>query len=129
MTDLVLAAGQNMPARYWRDQSIGEFGEVVATNLTGVAAMVDAVLPALRDSAGGHVVVVSSYAAWRFSPHSGVAYAASKTALLALCQSLNEQEAPYGVRACHLCPGEVDSDFLALRPQVPDANARADADA
>ena len=54
---------------------------MVATNLTGVAAMVDAVLPDLRDSAGGQVVVVSSYAAWRFSPHSGVAYAASKTAL------------------------------------------------
>lgn len=125
VTDLVLSAGRNMPARYWRDQSIGEFGEVVATNLTGVAAMVDATLPDLRTSAGGHVVVVSSYAAWRFSPHSGVAYAASKTALVALCATLNEQEATNGIRACHLCPGEVDSDFLDLRPQVPDAAARA----
>ena len=125
VTDLVLSAGHNMPARYWRDQSIAEFSDVVATNLTGVAAMVDAVLPDLRDSAGGHVVVVSSYAAWRFSPHSGVAYAASKTALVALCAHLNEQEAPHGVRACHLCPGEVDSEFLALRPQVPDADARS----
>jgi NADP-dependent 3-hydroxy acid dehydrogenase YdfG len=125
VTDLVLSAGLNMPARYWRDQSIADFTEVVATNLTGVAAMIDAVLPDLRNSAGGHVVVVSSYAAWRFSPHSGVAYAASKTALVALCATLNEQEAPYGVRACHLCPGEVDSDFLDLRPNVPDENARA----
>jgi NADP-dependent 3-hydroxy acid dehydrogenase YdfG len=125
VTDLVLSAGHNMPARYWRDQSIDEFSEVVATNLTGVAAMVDAVLPDLRDSAGGHVIVISSYAAWRFSPHSGVAYAASKTALVALCAMLNEQEAPHGVRACHLCPGEVATDFLDLRPSVPDAEARA----
>jgi NADP-dependent 3-hydroxy acid dehydrogenase YdfG len=125
VTDLVLSAGHNMPARYWRDQSIDEFSQVVATNLTGVAAMVDAVLPDLRDSAGGHVVVVSSYAAWRFSPHSGVAYAASKTALVALCATLNEQEAPHGIRACHLCPGEVDSEFLSLRPQVPGSEARA----
>ena len=125
VTDLVLSAGHNMPTRYWRDQSMDEFGQVVATNLTGVAAMVDAVLPDLRDSVGGHVVAVSSYAAWRFSPHSGVAYAASKTALVALCAALNEQEAPHGVRACHLCPGEVDSEFLALRPQVPDQEARA----
>jgi NADP-dependent 3-hydroxy acid dehydrogenase YdfG len=124
-TDLVLSAGRNMPARYWRDQDIAEFGAVVATNLTGVAAMVDAVLPDLRDSAGGQVVVVSSYAGWRFSPHSGVAYSASKTALVALCASLNEQEAPHGVRACHLCPGDVDSDFLSHRPSVPDASARA----
>jgi NADP-dependent 3-hydroxy acid dehydrogenase YdfG len=125
VTDLVLSAGRNMPARYWRDQDIAEFTEVVATNLTGVAAMVDAVLPDLRDSAGGQVVVISSYAGWRFSPHSGVAYSASKTALVALCASLNEQEAAHGVRACHLCPGDVDSDFLSLRPSVPDAEARA----
>ncbi len=125
VTDLVLAAGLNMPARYWRDQEIEEFAAVVATNLTGVAAMIDTALPDLRRSGGGHIVVISSYAAWRFSPHSGVAYAASKTALRALCQSLNEQEAPHGIRACHLCPGEVDSDFLDLRPQVPDEQARA----
>ena len=54
-----------------------------------------------------------------------MAYAASKTALGALCRSLNEQEAAHGIRACHLCPGDVDSDFLSLRPQVPDAQARA----
>jgi NADP-dependent 3-hydroxy acid dehydrogenase YdfG len=124
VTDLVLSAGLNVPARYWRDQSIADFTAVVATNLTGVAAMVDAVLPDLREG-GGQVVVVSSYAAWRFSPHSGVAYAASKTALRSLCATLNEQEATSGVRACHLCPGDVDSDFLALRPNVPDEDARA----
>jgi NADP-dependent 3-hydroxy acid dehydrogenase YdfG len=125
VTDLVLSAGLNMPARYWRDQSIAEFSDVVATNLTGVAAMVDAVLPDLRDSAGGHVVVISSYSGWRFSPHAGVAYSASKTALASVCQTLNEQEASHGVRACHLCPGDVASDFLDLRPNVPDADARA----
>lgn len=126
VTDLVLAAGLNVLQRYWRDQSLDDFSAVLATNLTGVAAAVDAVLPDLRAAAeGGVVVVVSSYSAWRFSPHAGVAYAASKTALAALCASLNEQEAPAGVRACHLCPGDVDSDFLALRPSVPDTAARA----
>lgn len=126
VTDLVLAAGLNVPQRYWRDQSLDDFAAVVATNLTGVAAMVDAVLPDLRTAPeGGVVVVVSSYSAWRFSPHAGVAYTASKTAVGALCASLNEQEAPSGVRGCQLCPGDVDSDFLALRPNVPDEAARA----
>lgn len=124
VTDLVLAAGLNVPARYWRDQRIAEFTEVVATNLTGVAAVVDAVLPDLRAGGGGAVVVISSFSAWRFSPHAGVAYTATKTALGALCASLNEQEAGYAVRACHLCPGDVDSDFLGLRPSVPDAEGR-----
>jgi NADP-dependent 3-hydroxy acid dehydrogenase YdfG len=124
-TDLVLSAGLNAPDRYWRDQSIEEFSAVLATNLTGVVAVVDTTLPDLRDSAGGHVVVISSYSGWRFSPHAGVAYSASKTALASICASLNEQEAAHGVRACHLCPGDVATDFLQLRPSVPDQAARA----
>jgi NADP-dependent 3-hydroxy acid dehydrogenase YdfG len=122
--DLVLAAGLNNPRRTWADQSVGGFAEIVATNLTGVVTVVDAALPDLR-AAGGQVVVVSSYSGWRFSPGAGVAYSASKTALTAVCQTINAQEASHGVRACHLCPGDVDTDFLRLRPNVPDAEARA----
>ena len=121
--DLVLSAGLNDPRRSWADQSLDTFEAVVATNLTGVVRLVDATLPDLR-RAGGQVVVVSSFSGWRFSPGAGVAYSASKTALTAVCQTLNAQEAGHGVRACHLCPGDVDTDFLALRPAVPDAEAR-----
>lgn len=124
VTRLVLAAGLNTPERYWRNQSLETFQQIVATNLTAVARVVDAVLPDMRRARDGHVVVVSSYSAWRFSPHAGVAYSASKTALAALCQSLNQQEAEYGVRSCHLCPGDVDTEFLRLRPQVPGDDAR-----
>ncbi len=123
-TDVVLAAGLNAPERTWADQAMPTFEQIVATNLTGVARVIDTVLPGMREQHGGHVVVISSYAGWRFSPGAGVAYSASKTALAALCQSLNAQEAASGVRACHLCPGDVDTDFLALRPNVPGAVAR-----
>lgn len=124
VSDVVLAAGLNAPERTWTDQAMPTFERIVATNLTAVARLVDAVLPGMRERGSGHVVVVSSYAGWRFSAGAGVAYSASKTALAALCQSLNAQEAGHGVRACHLCPGDVDTDFLGLRPQVPDASAR-----
>lgn len=86
--------------------------------------MIATLLPGMRARGRGQVVVVSSYSAWRFSPHAGVAYSASKTALAAICQSLNAQEAEHGIRACHLCPGDVDTDFLRLRPQVPDEEGR-----
>jgi NADP-dependent 3-hydroxy acid dehydrogenase YdfG len=115
--DLVLSAGLNDPRRSWADQSVDTFEAIVATNLTGVVRMVDTALPDLRRS-GGQVVVVSSFSGWRFSPGAGVAYSASKTALTA-------QEAAHGVRACHLCPGDVDTEFLRLRPNVPGAEARA----
>lgn len=122
---LVLSAGLNTPRRTWGDQSMTELEAVIATNLTAVAQVVDAVLPDLRERGGGQIVVVSSYSAWRFSPYAGVAYSASKSALAAVCQTLNAQEAAHGIRACHLCPGDVDSDFLELRPAVPGPEARA----
>ena len=121
---LVLAAGLNAPNRMWANQDIDEFERIIQTNTVGVARLVAAALPALRQ-AGGVVVVISSYSGWTYSPMAGVAYGASKTALGVLTRSINTQEAGSGVRACHLCPGDVDSDFLALRPNVPDAAARA----
>ena len=121
---LVLAAGLNAPRRRWEDQDLTEFDAIVATNLTAVASTVDAALPRLRER-GGQVVVISSYAGWSFQPGAGVAYSASKTALGSLVRTLNQQEAAHGVRACHLCPGDVATDFLDQRPSVPDAEARA----
>jgi len=121
---LVLAAGLNAPRRRWDDQSLPDFRAIVDTNLTAVVSVVDAALPALRES-GGVVVVVSSYAGWSFQPGAGVAYSASKSALGSVVRTLNQQEAPHGVRATHLCPGDVATDFLDQRPTVPDDAARA----
>ncbi|MDM7892874.1 SDR family oxidoreductase [Curtobacterium caseinilyticum] len=120
---LVLAAGLNTRGRRWDDQSLADVRAVLDTNTTAVVTVVDAALPALRD-AGGVVVVVSSYAGWSFQPGAGVAYSASKTALGSIVRTLNQQEAAHGVRATHLCPGDVATDFLDQRPQVPDAAAR-----
>jgi NADP-dependent 3-hydroxy acid dehydrogenase YdfG len=120
---LVLAAGLNTPRRTWQDQDLQELGDIVETNLVSVARVVQVALPHLRTT-GGAIVVISSYAGWRFSAGAGVAYSASKTALASLCQSLNAQEAASGVRTCHVCPGDVDTDFLAQRPEVPGAEAR-----
>lgn len=121
---LVLAAGLNHPERAWADQSMAAFEAIVQTNLLGVVRVIDAALPALR-SASGVVVVVSSIAGWRPSPGAGVAYSASKTALAPVVRTINDQEGASGVRATHLCPGDIDSDFLQQRPSVPDAAARA----
>jgi NADP-dependent 3-hydroxy acid dehydrogenase YdfG len=123
VTDLVLAAGLNVPQRAWGDHDMRDFRRIVDTNLSGVADVVSAFLPDLRRT-GGTVVVVSSLSAWTTSPAAGIAYRASKTALRSLTESLNEQEAHHGVRACHLCPGDIDSGFLDHRPAPPPADAR-----
>ncbi len=123
-TDVVLSAGLNAPQRYWRDQTMAEFRAIVDTNLTAAAAVVDLVLPDLRAAGGGVVVFVSSVSGWQFSPDAGVAYSASKAAVASLSAHLNAQENRNGIRACTLCPGDIDSDFLALRPVVPGSSDR-----
>lgn len=125
VTDLVAAAGLNAPQRYWNDQDMSVFESVVATNLTGVAHLIHEVLPGMRAATNGTITAVSSYAAWRHSPHAGVAYSASKSALKPLVEMVNTQENSHGIRACHLCPGDINTDFLDQRPHVPDAQARA----
>lgn len=121
---LVLSAGLNTPERTWADQSLSTFDDIVQTNLVATARVIDAALPSLREAAG-QIVVVSSYAGWQYSPGAGVAYSASKSALASICRAVNGQEATSGVRACHLCPGDVDTDFLAMRPSVPGDEARS----
>lgn len=125
VTRLILAAGLNSPRRAWADQSLAEFESIVATNLTGVVRVVDRVLPAMRAAHDGVIVIISSYAGWRLSSSPGVAYSASKVALSAIATTLNGQEAGNGIRTTHLCPGDVDTDFLLMRPSVPGAQARA----
>ncbi len=124
-TDLVLSAGLNHPRRSWEQQSMSDFRAIVETNLTAAAAVVDLALPALRAAGGGVVVFVSSVSGWRFATDAGVAYSASKTAVGSLSAHLNDQENQHGVRACAVCPGDIDSDFLSLRPVVPGEQDRA----
>ncbi|NHI15753.1 SDR family oxidoreductase [Microbacterium excoecariae] len=126
VTDAVLAAGLNAPHRAWADLTPDESARIVATNLTGSLTVAHEILPTMRRRGEGTIVFVSSRAGWRFASLAGVAYSASKTAVGSLVESLNDEENVHGIRACHLCPGDVDSDFLDLRPSVPDAAARAD---
>lgn len=125
VTRLVLAAGLNTPRRAWADQELNEFEQIVSTNLTGVVRVISAVLPGMRSTGAGTIVIVSSYAGWRLSSSPGVAYSASKIALSAVATTLNAQEARHGIRTTHLCPGDVDTDFLLMRPSVPGDEARA----
>ena len=122
-SDLVLAAGLNHPHRFWRDQAMSDFRAIIDTNLTAAAATVDLALPDLRRT-GGVVVFVSSVSGWQFFPGAGVAYSASKSALASLSTHLNDQENRHGVRACVVCPGDIDTEFLSMRPVVPNSADR-----
>lgn len=116
---VVYSAGTNVRNRYWNDMTPEDFARVVDVNLTGAVRVIHSVLPAMRDAGDGLLIVVSSWAGWRFAPGVGAGYSTSKTALGALVETVNAQERLNGIRATHLCPGEVRTEILETRPVVP----------
>lgn len=122
---LVYCAGTNVARRFWDDVSATDIAHVMDVNLQGAVRAVHAVLPGMRAAGTGLVVLISSWAAWRHSPGAGAAYAMSKTSLGVMAETLNAQERLHGIRATHLCPGEVATEILGTRPNPPSAAARA----
>jgi NADP-dependent 3-hydroxy acid dehydrogenase YdfG len=118
-TALVCSAGTNVPNRRWDQLTPQAFARVTAINLSGVAYCVTAALPGMRAAGGGSIVVVSSWAGWRYLPLAAAAYGASKQGLSPLVESINDQECHHGVRATLLCPGEVATEILKTRPVQP----------
>lgn len=121
---LVYCAGTNVARRFWNEVSAPDIARVMDVNLQGAVRAVHAVLPGMRAAGSGLVVLISSWAAWRHSPGAGAAYAMSKTSLGVMAETLNAQERLHGIRATHLCPGEVATDILDTRPNPPSAEAR-----
>lgn len=116
---LVCCAGTNVVDRWWSNLTADNFDKVVNTNLNAVTRTALEVLPGFRAAGFGQIVVVSSFAGWRFMSVAGAAYGASKAALGPLVESLNDQEGRHGIRATHFCPGEVNTEILQTRPVPP----------
>jgi NAD(P)-dependent dehydrogenase (short-subunit alcohol dehydrogenase family) len=79
---------------------------VLAVNLTGPMRLTRAVLPAMMSVGRGAIVNVASEASLRASA-SGVAYTASKHAVIGLTRSTAVFYGPSGIRCNAVCPGAV----------------------
>jgi NAD(P)-dependent dehydrogenase (short-subunit alcohol dehydrogenase family) len=119
---LVVAAGTNIKQRRLEQLSAEDWDRVIAVNLTGAFNLVHALLPALRKTRGDVVFIGSVSGSW--TDRSGAAYQASKAGMLALGRggAFDEHE---GVRFTTIAPGVVDTPILENRPEVPDAEMRA----
>lgn len=122
---LVNSAGLNNPQRYWRDQTVAGFDEVVRINLNGTFYCVHAVLPAMRAQRSGVIINVASWAGRHTMALVGAAYNGSKHAVVSLSETINMEEGGNGVRACAVCPGEVATPIMDRRPVPPSAEERS----
>jgi len=116
---LVNSAGLNLPKRSWADMEVKGWDQIVDVNLDGLMYCMRAVLPAMRAQKDGCIINVSSWAGRIVSKMTGPAYTATKHAVLALTHSFNMDECQNGLRACCLCPGEVATPIMKMRPIPP----------
>lgn len=122
---LVNNAGLNVPKRALAELSLEDWQAVITADLTAPFMLCQAVLPGMRAKGRGTIINVSSMAGKRPSLLSGPAYGAAKTALNSLTESINVAERANGIRACAVCPGEVATPIMALRPYPPSEAAMA----
>jgi NADP-dependent 3-hydroxy acid dehydrogenase YdfG len=122
---LVNSAGLNVPNRYWKNQTIEGWKEVIGINLDGSFYTTLAVLPSMRARKDGLVINVSSWAGIFHPKLTGAAYNASKHAVTAMTETINMEECANGIRACAICPAEVATPIMDRRPVPPSAADRA----
>ena len=122
---LVNSAGLNHPQRFWRNQTVASWDQVIRVNLDGTFYCTHAVLPSMRTRKDGLVINISSWAGKHTLAIAGAAYCGSKHAVVALTETINMEECVNGIRACALCPAEVATPILDRRPVPPSPEERA----
>lgn len=85
-----------------------EWDEVVDTNLKGVFLANQAVLPAMIEQSGGHIINLSSTSG-RKAYAFDTAYCASKFGVIGLTEAIADEVRQYGVRVDVLLPGAIDT--------------------
>jgi NAD(P)-dependent dehydrogenase (short-subunit alcohol dehydrogenase family) len=122
---LVNSAGMNIPQRSFATVSLDDWHAVIATNLHGAYYCVRAFLPGMRERGTGTIVNINSDVGKIARVVSGPAYVASKFGLSGLTQQINAEERANGIRACSICPRDVNTPLLDRRLEPPSADARA----
>ena len=122
---LVNCAGINTRERHFADATPQDWDRVIAVNLSGMFYGCRAVMDGMRRRGGGTIVNFASWAGRHAAFFPGVAYSASKRAVLALTESINIEEGLHGLRATAIVPEEVATAIVNRRPVPPTPAERA----
>lgn len=123
---LVNSAGLNASKdRHWHNFKLEGWDQVIDVDLNGAFYCTKAVLPAMMEQKEGLIINISSWAGKYTSMLTGPAYSAAKHAMISMTESFNMENGIHGIRACAICPGEVDTPILDNRPVPVSAEERA----
>jgi len=96
---------------------------VLAVNLGGVFATVQAAAGVMSPRRRGSIIAVVSVAGLKAEPMVGYAYAASKAAVVNLVRQAAAELAPLGVRVNGIAPGPIRTNIGGGRIRDPQAEA------
>ena len=88
-----------------------DWNKIIDTNLRGVVHGIQAAYKIMIEQGFGHIVNTASMAGLMPNP-LGVAYAATKHAVVGLSRSLRTEAAQMGIRVSVLCPGVIRTPIL-----------------
>lgn len=103
------------PANAGRDAAgwvLGALSTPIKTSASPGICSAAAALPVFRTQGSGHFITVGSTAAYKWVPGQAV-YAATKSAVRALCEVMRQELAPEGLRCTFVSPGFTDTSFIS----------------
>lgn len=95
--------------------------ETLAINLTSAFLGAKYQIPAMLRAGGGSVIFTSTFVGYSASFPGAAAYAASKSGLIGLTQTLASEFGPQGVRVNALLPGAVETPMFHTMNNTPEA--------
>ncbi len=122
---LVNNAGANLVERSWAKLNPERIKFVLDANLNSAFYCSSAALGVMRPQKDGLLIHTSSWAGRFAGIVPGPAYVAAKHAVVAMSYTINMEEFQHGIRSTVLCPNEVATPILDLRPKPVSAEERA----
>jgi NAD(P)-dependent dehydrogenase (short-subunit alcohol dehydrogenase family) len=111
--DVLVANHAAMAMAPFLDMAPGDWWHQIEVNLSGTFRLVQAVLPGMRASGGGRIIIIASEAGV-VGMRNATAYSASKGGLIALTKSLGRELAPEGIVTNAIAPSYVDTPQLQV---------------
>ncbi len=89
-----------------------DWGEVIATNLSGSFNLVRAAIVTFMKQKSGNIINITSVAGVTGTPRQ-VNYSASKAGMIGLTKSLAREVGPYNIRVNAVAPGYIETDMVS----------------
>jgi NADP-dependent 3-hydroxy acid dehydrogenase YdfG len=122
---LVNNAGTNISERSWAKLTPERIKFMIDANLNSALYCAAAALNIMRPQKDGLLIHTASWAGRFVGLVSGATYSAAKHGVVAMSYSINMEEFQNGIRSTVLCPAEVATPILNLRPKPVSAEERA----